>query len=87
MEIEDNGEGIDPADLPFIFNRFYRGDRSRARTTGGTGLGLAICKAIVEAYGGKIEITSELGLGTRAQVILPMAKAEVYPQPVCSNRD
>jgi signal transduction histidine kinase len=85
MEVEDNGEGIDPADLPFIFNRFYRGDRSRARTTGGTGLGLAICKAIVEAYGGKIEISSERGLGTRVRVILPIAKAEVHLQPVFSN--
>jgi signal transduction histidine kinase len=85
MEIEDTGEGIDAADLPFVFNRFYRGDRSRARATGGTGLGLAICKAIVDAYGGKIEIRSELGRGTHVQVILPVAKAETHLQPVFSN--
>ena len=69
--VEDTGEGIDPNDLPFIFNRFYRGDRSRARTSGGTGLGLAICKAIVDAYGGTIEIQSEPGRGTRVYISLP----------------
>lgn len=82
MEIEDTGEGIDPADLPYVFNRFYRGDRSRARTTGGTGLGLAICKAIVDAYGGTIEIRSEPGRGTRLRVTLPAAKAAPHLQPV-----
>lgn len=71
VEVEDTGEGIDPTDLPFIFNRFYRGDRSRARTSGGTGLGLAICKAIVHAYGGNIEIRSELGRGTHVYISLP----------------
>jgi signal transduction histidine kinase len=70
LDIEDTGEGIDPNDLPFIFNRFYRSDRSRARTSGGTGLGLAICRAIVDAYGGKIEIQSELGNWTRVCVRL-----------------
>jgi signal transduction histidine kinase len=84
-EIEDTGEGIDPADLPFVFNRFYRGDRSRARTTGGTGLGLAICKAIVDAYGGKIEIFSELGRGTRARITLPKADAPAHLQAIFSN--
>ena len=85
MAIEDTGEGIDPVDLPFVFNRFYRGDRSRARTTGGTGLGLAICKAIVDAYGGKIEISSEPGHGTRVLVTLPEASAPVRLQAIFSN--
>ncbi|MDR5729078.1 MAG: HAMP domain-containing sensor histidine kinase [Terriglobia bacterium] len=84
MTIEDTGEGIDPADLPFVFNRFYRGDRSRARTTGGTGLGLAICKAIVDAYGGTIEIRSEPGRGTRLCVTVPAAKTVPHLQPVFS---
>ena len=84
MEIEDTGEGIDPADLPFIFNRFYRGDRSRARTTGGTGLGLAICKAIVDAYGGKIEVHSVPGKGTRVLVTLPAYHPATHLQPVFS---
>ncbi|MHB1855831.1 MAG: sensor histidine kinase [Acidobacteriaceae bacterium] len=82
MEIEDTGEGIDPADLPYVFNRFYRGDRSRARTTGGTGLGLAICKAIVDAYGGTIEIRSEPGRGTRLRVTVPAARAVPHLQTV-----
>lgn len=85
MEVEDTGEGIDPADLPFVFNRFYRGDRSRARTTGGTGLGLAICKAIVDAYGGNIEISSEPGRGTRVLVSLPEANSSSRLQTVFSN--
>ena len=85
MKIEDTGEGIDPADLPFVFNRFYRGDRSRARTTGGTGLGLAICKAIVDAYGGRIEIRSESGAGTRVQVTLPAATHTPHLQTIFSN--
>jgi signal transduction histidine kinase len=85
MEIEDTGEGIAPADLPFVFNRFYRGDRSRARTTGGTGLGLAICKAIVDAYGGKIEIRSEPGHGTRVLVSLPEGSVPAHLQTIFSN--
>lgn len=75
LEVEDTGEGIAPDDLPLIFERFYRGDRSRSRATGGTGLGLAICKATVDAYGGAIEITSEPGAGTRVRVTLPAASA------------
>jgi signal transduction histidine kinase len=85
MTVEDTGEGIDAADLPFVFNRFYRGDRSRARTTGGTGLGLAICKAIVDAYGGRIELLSETGKGTRALVALPAVSDAVRLQTVFSN--
>jgi len=54
VDVADTGPGIAPADLPFIFDRFYRGEKSRNRTTGGAGLGLAICKAIVEAHGGRI---------------------------------
>jgi signal transduction histidine kinase len=85
MQIEDTGEGIPAADLPFIFNRFYRSDRSRARTTGGTGLGLAICKAIVDAYGGKIEVESEVERGTRVNVTLPAAGASAHLQAIFSN--
>ena len=85
MEIEDTGEGIDSADLPFVFNRFYRGDRSRARSTGGTGLGLAICKAIVDAYGGKIGIESERGSGTRVHVVLPSASHTAQVQSILSG--
>ena len=64
VEIRDQGEGIPSDDLPFVFDRFRRGDPSRSRETGGTGLGLAICKAIVEAYRGYITIESTVGAGT-----------------------
>lgn len=71
IRVEDNGEGIPAADLPRIFDRFYRGDPSRSRNTGGAGLGLAICKALAEAADGQIKITSEVGRGTAAEVMLP----------------
>jgi signal transduction histidine kinase len=73
LDIEDDGDGIDPEDLPHVFDRFYRGDPSRSRNTGGTGLGLSICKAIVSRWQGAIEIKSELGTGTRVMVRLPVS--------------
>jgi signal transduction histidine kinase len=74
LQIEDHGEGIAAEALPHIFDRFYRGDPSRARSTGGTGLGLAICKAIVEKAGGSIILTSQPGRGTIATVCMPLTK-------------
>jgi signal transduction histidine kinase len=71
--IQDHGDGIDPAALPHVFDRFYRGDPSRARATGGAGLGLAICKAAVEKAGGGITLASEPGHGTTATVWLPIS--------------
>ncbi|MFP4438540.1 MAG: sensor histidine kinase [Chloroflexaceae bacterium] len=71
VEVADTGEGIDPADLPHIFERFYRGEKSRSRRTGGTGLGLAIARGIVAAHGGQIWITSRPGSGTRVRFTLP----------------
>ncbi len=71
LDIEDDGDGIAPQDLPHVFDRFYRGDPSRSRNTGGTGLGLAICKAIVSRWQGTIEIASGLGIGTRVMVRFP----------------
>ena len=64
VTIEDNGIGIDAADLPHIFDRFYRVQADRARNTGGTGLGLAIVRAIVQAHHGSIQVDSQLDLGT-----------------------
>ncbi len=69
---QDHGLGISAGDLPHIFDRFYRGDPSRTRSTGGFGLGLAIAKALVEAYGGSISAESAPGEGTRMTVELPM---------------
>ena len=73
LTILDHGEGIDFGVLPHVFERFYRGDPSRARTTGGAGLGLAICKAALEKAGGAITLASEPGRGTTATVRLPIA--------------
>jgi signal transduction histidine kinase len=70
--INDTGTGIDPADLPHIFERFYRADRSRTTSTGGSGLGLSIVKAIITAHGGNIWAESVLGQGTRITFTLPI---------------
>ena len=72
VEVEDAGTGIDAADLPHVFDRFYRADAARARATGGRGIGLAIAKAAVEAHGGTIEVRSRLGEGSRFTVKLPL---------------
>jgi signal transduction histidine kinase len=73
IEIEDTGEGIDPAHLPHIFDRFYRADSSRTKETGGTGLGLAIVKATVEAQGGSVTAFSEgLGKGSTFSINFPI---------------
>jgi len=70
-KVVDNGSGIAAKDLPYVFERFYRGDRSRHRETGGSGLGLTIVKGIVEAHHGEIDIHSEEGKGTAVIIRLP----------------
>jgi signal transduction histidine kinase len=65
VEVIDSGEGIPEQDLPLVFDRFYRGEKSRSRTTGGAGLGLAIARGIVEAHHGQINVESQPGKGTR----------------------
>jgi two-component system, OmpR family, sensor kinase len=72
IEVQDTGPGIPLADLPHIFDRFYRGDPSRTRATGNSGLGLAIARAIVRAHGGAIRVESPPGQGARFTVVLPM---------------
>ena len=72
LSVHDTGQGIPPADLPFVFNRFYRADKSRS-DDGESGLGLAIVKALVEAHGGTIEALSDLGRGTTMRIHLPAA--------------
>ncbi len=71
VDVVDTGEGILATDLPHIFERFYRGEKSRSRETGGAGLGLAIARGFVEAHGGRIWVESEAGHGTRFSFILP----------------
>ena len=72
LSIADRGQGIADADLPNVFRRFYRGDKSRTGS-GSTGLGLAISKAIVEAHGGNIEVVSAENVGSTFTVRLPVA--------------
>jgi signal transduction histidine kinase len=71
VSVRDTGEGILPDDLPHVFERFYRGEKSRTRTAGGSGLGLAIAKGIVEAHRGKIWVESKPGQETIFTFSLP----------------
>ena len=71
LEIADTGIGIAGEDLPYIFERFWRGERSRARRTGGAGIGLAIVRELVLAHGGRIDVESRPGEGSRFRVSLP----------------
>jgi heavy metal sensor kinase len=71
LTVTDTGPGIAPDHLPRLFDRFYRVDAARARAAGGAGLGLAIVKALVEAHHGRIEVSSEVGKGSRFTVWLP----------------
>jgi signal transduction histidine kinase len=71
VEVDDTGEGIPPDDLPFVFERFYRGEKSRSRATGGAGLGLAIARGIVDAHGGRIWVENRAGGGARFVFTLP----------------
>lgn len=71
VSVSDTGEGIRTEDLPHIFESFYRGEKSRSRSTGGAGLGLAISRGIVQAHGGEIKVQSEAGRGSQFTFTLP----------------
>ena len=75
LAVADNGHGIPAADMPHVFDRFYRVDKARSREMGGTGLGLAIARWIAEEHGGSIRLKSTAGEGTTVTVELPAAKA------------
>ncbi len=74
VEISDNGPGIPAADIPFVFERFYRVDKARSRKDGGTGLGLSIVKHILEAHGAEYKLESREGLGTKFSFTLPVSE-------------
>ena len=74
LEVRDNGIGIPKESLPHLFDRFYRVDKARSRSTGGTGLGLSIVQSVVHTHGGDIEVDSEDNVGTVFHVYLPLVE-------------
>jgi two-component system phosphate regulon sensor histidine kinase PhoR len=72
--VKDHGCGISEKHLPRVFERFYRVDRARSRKLGGTGLGLSIVKHIANVHGGKVEVESAVGKGSKFTIILPGGK-------------
>jgi signal transduction histidine kinase len=81
LEIADTGRGIAPEHLPRLFDRFYRGDAARSRSTGGTGLGLSIARTLVVAHGGELSLCSSVGVGTEARVQLPLLSDAPADEP------
>ena len=79
VRVRDTGEGIAPEHVPYVFERFYRADRSRARATGGSGIGLAIVKQLVEAHGGYVAVESAPGAGATFRFTLPVAADALAP--------
>ena len=71
ISVKDTGIGISPEDLPFVFERFYRADKSRNKLTGGSGIGLTIAKTIVDLHKGRITVQNNLDKGTEFIVLLP----------------
>lgn len=71
ISVKDNGIGIPKESVDYIFERFYRVDKSRCRNTGGTGVGLTICKSIIDLHGGNIEVKSELNIGSEFIITIP----------------
>jgi signal transduction histidine kinase len=78
VAVEDTGIGLAPEDVPRVFTRFWRADKARSRRAGGTGLGLSIVQAIVQRHGGKIEVRSQLGIGSCFLVSLPLSETSDY---------
>lgn len=81
LSVTDQGEGISVDHIPRLTERFYRIDKGRSKAIGGTGLGLAIVKHITERHGGRMEINSELGVGTTVSVFLPILKPDPADMP------
>lgn len=87
LEVSDTGIGIAPDDLPHVFERFYRADKSRSHAQGRTGLGLAITKAIVERHHGSISVNSQPGIGSTFVVLLPGQPSPGSPQWVAEQKE
>ncbi|MDP1929936.1 MAG: HAMP domain-containing sensor histidine kinase [Gammaproteobacteria bacterium] len=79
LEVEDQGEGIAAEHLEHLSEPFYRADSARQRHTGGFGLGLYLCRLIAQAHGGRLEISSVLGVGTHVKVFLPYQQEQEHP--------
>jgi two-component system sensor histidine kinase VicK len=79
LYVQDTGIGISPEDLPFVFDRFYRSDRSRSRSGGGAGLGLAIARQLVEQMDGQLSVASDVGEGSTFTISLKRASAGATP--------
>ena len=73
LEVADTGIGIPPEALPHVFERFFRVDKARSRELGGAGLGLSIVKSICTAHGGRVDVESVVGRGSRVRVFFPLA--------------
>jgi two-component system phosphate regulon sensor histidine kinase PhoR len=82
VRVADNGIGIPPADLPHIFERFYRVDKGRSRVSGGTGLGLSIVKHMMQSHQGNVHVESEVGKGTTIVLRLPVNQDALGSQPL-----
>jgi signal transduction histidine kinase len=74
IDAHDDGPGISAIDLPHVFERFYRGEKTRAREEGGSGLGLSIVQGLVRTQGGDVTIRSAEGAGTTVSIWLPLAR-------------
>ena len=85
IEVTDTGVGIDPVEMPHIFERFYRGSRANEARGSGSGLGLAIVRSIVDMHGGTIEVESRVGAGTRFIVDLPRDPRLVEGTPAATQ--
>ena len=79
--VEDRGLGIPPADLPHVFEPFYRGTEAQSQQIHGNGLGLSIVRSIVEAHGGRVTVASTPGKGSAFTIHLPAAEGEPAPDP------
>jgi signal transduction histidine kinase len=79
VAVRDTGQGIPEADLPRIFDRFYRTNAARTSATVGTGLGLNITREIIHRHGGELSVTSELGIGTTFRLTVPTERESSAP--------